>query len=173
MVTDLQHSPQFHLMARIGPCVHTIDLKDLSVSPWGLGRGGTVVNPKSARPFHRGMRRPRFIEVKPCHSTKKNFSKNRSKNAASWRAKQSVRRTEHFGGKLLGVGKNNFAKRNDLNALLSLLHRRPRQCSHSLRAAEWRPSFFVRVCAKDCSEHRQAAGVIAPLTREAEEDWGR
>jgi hypothetical protein len=62
------------------------------------------------------MRRPRFIEVKPCHSTKKNFSKNRSKNAASWRAKQQVRRTEHFGGKLLGVGKSNFAKRNEASS---------------------------------------------------------
>jgi hypothetical protein len=45
------------------------------------------------------MRRPRFIEVKP----------------ASLRGKQRTRRTEYFGGKLLGVGRNSFARPKKLN----------------------------------------------------------
>ena len=34
-----------------------------------------------------------------------------------------MRRTEHFGGKLLGVGKSNFAKRNELSSKRGRLKR--------------------------------------------------
>jgi hypothetical protein len=36
-VAKLQHSKQFDQPLRIGPCLHTIDLKDLIVPPWGIG----------------------------------------------------------------------------------------------------------------------------------------
>jgi hypothetical protein len=109
IVTKLQQLEQFDQPSLICPCLHTIGLKDLIVPPRGIGElvGRLEISTcVCQRPSHWGMRRPPFIEVKPCHSTKKNFSKNRSKNAASLRGKQRTRRTEHFGGKLLGVGRN-------------------------------------------------------------------
>jgi hypothetical protein len=51
----------------------------------------------------------------PCRSTKKNSSENRSRNAASLSGRRSMLRTEYFGSKLLGVGRNSFARPKKLN----------------------------------------------------------
>jgi hypothetical protein len=59
--------------------------------------------------------RPLSIEGLQCCSTKRDFSKNKSKNAASLRGRRPTLRTEHFGSKLLGVGRNSFARPKKLN----------------------------------------------------------
>jgi hypothetical protein len=87
----------------------------IRASRWGIGAGGIFEDPKSARPFHLGVRRPRFMKGKPCRSIGKSFSKRRSKSAASLRGRRPTVRTEHFGSKLLGVGRNSFARPKKLN----------------------------------------------------------
>ena len=89
-VADMQQSQRFSVCPLIGPCLHTIRNQDLMVPFEGFedGLAGHWKTPNLRGRFIGGWAASFYRGEGPCHSTKKNSSKSRSKNAASLRGRR-------------------------------------------------------------------------------------